>query len=204
MANAERLVTLKTPLTGELKVFTFSPTQRPEAIESIPNTVKLPNLALPRNSIFEVINPFEVRGSLAAASAPVVNDDDFDVEVVSFEEKAKVVSNLTTKSERILEGKGKVISFFREAADYKLRNLNDFRNLAEQAAVMARLNAAACAPGDGHGLQSTSSINSTVELSTSSNITSIFSKGGHKEGKHDHCGNCGGDLNDGKCSKCAA
>jgi len=177
MANLERLTPLnKLPVS-----------------ESVPTVIK-------NNSIFEVANPFASSGNLALTPQRAVSDDDFDVEVISFEEKAKVVSNLTTKSERILEGKGKVISFFREAANYKLRNMDDFRNLAEQAAVMARLNAAACAPGDGHGLQANSSLSGAGELSALSNVTSIFSKaqGKHESGAHKHCEH-GEDY--GKCSK---
>lgn len=146
----------------------------------------------PNSSVFKLANPFPENNNFMVqpADAPI-GDDDFDVEVVSFEEKSKVVSNLTTKKERVLEGTGKVISFFKEAADYKLKNLNDFRTLAEQATVMARLNAAACAPGDGHGGIQTSapSISSSGEISTASKISSLFGKKehSHKPGEGDHC-----------------
>lgn len=132
------------------------------------------------------------------------NDTSFEVKVVSFEERKEQVK----AQERVWksQGMGEVISFVDRAAQFKQNNISDFRKIAEQAAVMARLNAAACAPGDGHGgmQNSNSQISSNGEMSLSSNVTSIFSKGGHKEGQHDHCKSCGGDLNDGKCSKCAA
>lgn len=206
MAKAERLITLNTQFTYEQKLPPldgFGADFQPQARK----ITKTSGLVMPNNSIFEVVNPFANSNNFLAISENLpTTDDGFGAEVISFEERSTVITNLTTKKERVLEGKGKVISFFKEAADYKLNNLNDFRNLAEQAAVMARLNAAACAPGDGHGgMQNNSSaLNSNGEISLGSNATSIFSKGGHKEGQHDHCKSCGGDLNDGKCSKCAA
>lgn len=208
MAKAERLITLNNQFTHEQKLPPldgFGADFQPQAQK----ITKTPGLVMPNNSVFEVVNPFTSSNNFPAMSEnlPMADyDDGFGAEVISFEERSGVITNLTTKKERVLEGKGKVISFFKEAADYKLKNLNDFRNLAEQAAVMARLNAAACAPGDGHGgMQNNSSgLSSKGELSLGSNVTSIFSKGGHKEGQHDHCKSCGGDLNDGKCSKCAA
>lgn len=186
----------------------FSKEIRPSSLEGFGKLIPSSgtnDLTRPNNSLFEVVNPFATSGNLAIAPETIsINDDDFGAEVISFEERSSVVTNLTTKKERVLEGSGKVISFFKEAADYKLKNMNDFRTLADQAAVMARLSAAACAPGDGHGVsQNSSSLNSAGELSISSNVSSIFSKGGHKEGKHDHCSKCGGDLNDGKCSNCS-
>lgn len=197
MANKEKLPVL--PPLPESSLPSFS------LLGSKPSQIP----TITKNSIFEVPNSFPIQGSLALnpekSVSTVNNDDDFDAEVVSFEEKSKIVSNLTTKQERILEGKGKVISFFKEAVDYKLKNLDDFRTLAEQAAVMARLSVAACAPGDGHGVQNnTSPLSPNVELSLNTNIPSIFSKDSHKEGRHDHCRKCGEDLNEGKCKKCAA
>ena len=183
MANTERLFNINSKFQlGEIN----------KQLDPRKNSLEFASTVSPNNSVFKLSNPiFENNNIMVQPQDTLSSDDDFDVEVVSFEDKSKVVSNLTTKKDRVLEGTGKVISFFKEAADYKLKNLNDFRTLAEQAAVMARLNASACAPGDGHGgiQTSASSISSSGEISTSSNISSLFGKKehSHKPGEGDHC-----------------
>lgn len=166
---------------------------------------KLKPINQSNENIFNVTN---FPGINTLPSMPIsesLPDDDFDVAIMSHEEKKTFKSNITIKRENVLLGKSKVISLFKEASDFKLKNLNDFRSLAEQAAVMARLNAAACAPGDGHGAQSSSS---QISLGGESALSIGKSNGlpgaKHESGKHDHCshGNDYGECPNG-CKKAA-
>ncbi len=74
--------------------------------------------------------------------------------------------------------------------------------LAEVAAYAAKRQQENCAT-DGHGNKLTSSFSATGEMSFSSSplrsLTEV--KHNHKAGSHEHCDQCGGDLENGRCSK---
>ncbi len=101
-----------------------------------------------------------------------------------------------------------VIYSFRQLQEYKKNNRDAFDSAKEAIYMKARM--AQDADGCG-GINERGSTTNGLE-SGLGKITNLLDfkagkglkNGDHKEGKHDHCNNCGGDLTDGKCSKCAA
>lgn len=84
-------------------------------------------------------------------------------------------------------------------------NVASITNLNEAAFYAARRQEIACAPGDGHGMQSPSlQISSGAELSFNSNKANTLTGVKHESGKHDHCshGNDYGSCPEG-CKKAA-